>query len=163
MAQRERQIPRSSNGQGTSVMVDLMPNVRTWFSMTTSSSSRLARRENNVASMDSFFKGRGLGQFHVTANISLLACFTENAPEPAEWWDLQQKGCIPMRAAATLRLISAYVALGHLAVASKRWMPSGVASPTYSARCQPFLRSVGLSNPRRYESTRRRGSGRAKR
>src|SRR4051794_19716979 len=41
--------------------------------------------------------------------------------------------------------------------------PSGVASPTASANCQPFLRSTGASKPRREARARRRGSGRPNR
>jgi hypothetical protein len=45
-------------------------------------------------------------------------------------------------------------------VANSRCIPSGVRSPTCSASCQPFLRPTLPSSPRRYASTRRRGSAR---
>jgi hypothetical protein len=41
--------------------------------------------------------------------------------------------------------------------------PIGVRSPACSASCQPFLRPTLPSSPRRYASTRRRGSARANR
>src|SRR5215213_9392662 len=49
------------------------------------------------------------------------------------------------------------------AVANNRCIPSGVASPACSASCQPFLRPTLPTSPRRYASTRRRGSARTNR
>src|SRR2546426_4474277 len=53
-------------------------------------------------------------------------------------------------------------ALSQTARSTRYCIAYGVLSPASSANCHPFLRSTGLSNPRRYACARSRVSDRAK-
>src|SRR5260221_13895041 len=60
---------RPQTGHGTCVSVDPRTKVSRWLSIWRSSRKTWVGRENNVVSMDSFFKGRGLGYLHIRSSL----------------------------------------------------------------------------------------------
>src|SRR6266852_6629827 len=60
---------RPQTGHGTCVSVDPRTKVSRWLSIWRSSNNTWVGRENNVVSMDSFFKGRGLGYLHIRSSL----------------------------------------------------------------------------------------------